>query len=166
MNEMQINKIKKRADEYATSCFPYEEQFIEREAVVKCCVHVVTETIAELEQDKKDKVVEHFEAYGQCRDSRRIADLEAQIEKMKNWCNCKNYQECLIELAELKSFRQDCVKLTEDNVVMARQRAEIANQLTKAKEIIKELMKSTPYGVTKLSKDAYDKAEQFLSEVE
>lgn len=31
---------------------------------------------------------------------RRIADLEAQIEKMKNWCNCKNYQQCLIELAE------------------------------------------------------------------
>lgn len=29
-----------------------------------------------------------------------IAKLEAQIEKMKNWCNCKNYQQCLIELAE------------------------------------------------------------------
>lgn len=27
-------------------------------------------------------------------------DLEAQIEKVKNWCNCKNYQQCLIELAE------------------------------------------------------------------
>lgn len=26
--------------------------------------------------------------------------LEAQIEKMKNWCNCKNYSQCLIELAE------------------------------------------------------------------
>lgn len=25
--------------------------------------------------------------------------LTLQIEKMKNWCNCKNYQECLIELA-------------------------------------------------------------------
>lgn len=37
----------------------------------------------ELEQAKKVKVVEHFEAYGQCRDSRRIAELEAQIEKMK-----------------------------------------------------------------------------------
>ena len=31
---------------------------------------------------------------------KQIAELEAQIEKMKNWCNCKNYQQCLIELAE------------------------------------------------------------------
>jgi hypothetical protein len=31
---------------------------------------------------------------------KRIAELEAQIEKMKNWCNCKNYSQCLIELAE------------------------------------------------------------------
>jgi hypothetical protein len=31
---------------------------------------------------------------------KRIKELEAQIEKMKNWCNCKNYQQCLIELAE------------------------------------------------------------------
>ena len=42
----------------------------------------------ELEQVKKAKVVEHFEAYGQCRDSRRIAELEAQIEKMKCCENC------------------------------------------------------------------------------
>ena len=27
-------------------------------------------------------------------------ELQDQIEKMKNWCNCKNYQQCLIELAE------------------------------------------------------------------
>ena len=30
----------------------------------------------------------------------RVRELEQQIEKMKNWCNCKNYQQCLIELAE------------------------------------------------------------------
>lgn len=53
MNEVQISKIKKRADEYATSCFPYEKQFLEREAVVKCCVHVVTETIADLEKENE-----------------------------------------------------------------------------------------------------------------
>ncbi len=43
----------------------------------------LSEKNAELKQAKEGKVVEHFEAYGQCRDSRRIADLEAQIEKMK-----------------------------------------------------------------------------------
>ena len=38
--------------------------------------------------------------------SKRICELQSdlskaksKIEKMKNWCNCKNYQECLIELA-------------------------------------------------------------------
>ena len=30
----------------------------------------------------------------------RVRELEQQIEKMKNWCNCKNYSQCLIELAE------------------------------------------------------------------
>lgn len=48
----------------------------------------------ENEQAKKVQVVEHFEAYGQCRDSRRIASLEKenielkeQIEKMKDCLN-------------------------------------------------------------------------------
>ena len=31
---------------------------------------------------------------------KQVRILEAQIEKMKCWCNCKNYQKCLIELAE------------------------------------------------------------------
>ena len=44
----------------------------------------------ELKQAEKVKVVEHFEAYGQCRDSRRIAELKAQIEKMKCCGNCKH----------------------------------------------------------------------------
>ena len=43
------------------------------------------------EAGQKGKVVEHFEAYGQCRDSRRIAELKAQIEKMKCCENCNNY---------------------------------------------------------------------------
>ncbi len=52
-----------------------------------------------------------------------------------------DYEGYIVELekknAELKAFRQDCVKLTEDNVVMARQRAEIARKLLKAKELLK-----------------------------
>jgi hypothetical protein len=51
---MTKDELKKRADEYATSCFPYEKQFLEREAVVKCCVHVVTETIADLEKENAE----------------------------------------------------------------------------------------------------------------
>ena len=42
--------------------------------------------------------------------------------------------------AELKAFKQDCIKLTEDNVVMTKQRGEAVIQLTKAKEIIKDYM--------------------------
>ena len=48
----------------------------------------IMELESELEQAKKVKVVEHFEAFGQCRDSRRIAGLEQQIEKMKCCGNC------------------------------------------------------------------------------
>ena len=33
----------------------------------------------ELEQAKKVKIVEHFESYGQCRDSRRIAGFESKL---------------------------------------------------------------------------------------
>lgn len=36
------------------------------------------------DKDEKKVVVEHFEAFGQCRDSRRIAALEEQIERMKS----------------------------------------------------------------------------------
>ena len=36
----------------------------------------------------------------------------------------------------------------------------------KAKEIIKLLMRAIPYGGGKLATESYDKAEQFLSEVE
>ena len=44
------------------------------------------------------------------------------------------------ENTELKEFKKDCVKLTEDNVVMARQRAEVAKQLTKSKELLERFL--------------------------
>ena len=55
-------------------------------------------------------------------------------------CPCAKYKSYKDENAELKAFRRDCIKLTEDNVVMVKQRGEIAEQLTKAKEIIKDYM--------------------------
>ena len=48
------------------------------------CIEKLEKENAELKQAKEGKVVEHFEAYGQCRDSKRIAELEAQIERMKS----------------------------------------------------------------------------------
>ena len=80
------------------------------------------------------------------------------------------------ENAELKAFRRDCIKLTEDNVVMAKQRGEIAAQLTKAKEIIKKFLEFVnnevefepehPQEHTDLWNELCEKAEQFISEVE
>ena len=49
----------------------------------------IEELEQKLEQAEKVKVVEHFEAYGQCRDSRRIAELEAQLEQEKNLSQCR-----------------------------------------------------------------------------
>ena len=49
-------------------------------------------------EEKLDEALEWQKQ--QTEKDRRIKELEAQIEKMKNWCNCKNYQQCLIELAE------------------------------------------------------------------
>ena len=43
----------------------------------------IVELEKELEQTKKVQVVEHFEAYGQCRDSRRIAGLETENAELK-----------------------------------------------------------------------------------
>lgn len=67
------------------------------------------------EQAEKYKVVEHFEAYGQCRDSRRIAELEAQIEKMKRCEICKHYQgeSCNYHSNWVKDCKENGMKLFE-----------------------------------------------------
>lgn len=70
------------------------------------------------------------------------------------------------ENAELKAFRRDCIKLTEDNIVMAKQRGEIAAQLTKAKEIIKEMLSILPKENIEDVYEIIEEAEQFISEVE
>lgn len=85
---------------YISSAEPREKEI---KSLGKRCLQLqkdkgnLTDRVRELEQQieqaKKDKVVEHFESYGQCRDSRRIAELEAQIEKMKCCGNCKHQYE-------------------------------------------------------------------------
>ncbi|SEP81822.1 hypothetical protein SAMN04487977_101517 [Treponema bryantii] len=47
-----------------------------------------------------DKEFDYCEEMEKRKHDEKVRELEAQIEKMKNWCNCKNYQQCLIELAE------------------------------------------------------------------
>ena len=50
----------------------------------------IKELEKELADAKKVQVVEHFEAYGQCRDSRRIAELEVQNKELQCCANCNN----------------------------------------------------------------------------
>lgn len=89
-------------------------------------------------------------------------------------CNITTY--ILKQNAELKAFKQDCIKLTEDNVVMAKQRGETVIQLTKAKEIIKKFLEFVnnevefepehPQEHTDLWNELCEKAEQFIREEE
>ena len=67
-------------------------------------------------------VVEHFEACGQCRDSRRIASLEAENEKLK---------ERNIKFQKI---------LTEDFIKDVSVSMEYADKLEQAKELIEKLL--------------------------
>lgn len=68
--------IKDRAREYLAKHSEYSEVF----GQTFVAVDTLTAMVEFAEQETKE--------------------LKALIEKMKNWCNCKNYQQCLIELAE------------------------------------------------------------------
>ena len=108
------------------------------------------------EAGQKGKVVEHFEAYGQCRDSRRIATLEKENAELKE------------ELKKWKDEWQEQVqKATDEGYVRTLQTV----QLTKAKEIIKKLCtKQDDYCIDctcyKFLENMRAEAEQFISEVE
>lgn len=54
----------------------------------------ITDLEKELEQAKKVQVVERFEAYGQCRDSRRIASLEKENDELKKECRRCVHTDC------------------------------------------------------------------------
>ena len=114
------------------------------------------------------------------RNAKLIALINAERERQEKCddVHLRKIAELEKENAELKAFRRDCIKLTEDNVVMAKQRGEIAAQLTKAKEIIKDYMTivkgahTTVCGVPEEKRtinvlQLNEEAEQFLnSEVE
>lgn len=66
----------------------------------------------ELEQAKKVQVVEHFEAYGQCRDSRRIASLETENEELKD--KLKNLESVAeVRLANWQKYEKENKELKE-----------------------------------------------------
>ena len=112
----------------------------------------------ELEQAKKVQVVEHFEAYGQCRDSRRIASLETENaelkDKLKNLSKVAevrlaNWQKYEKELKSEKEYsatlRKEIDEYTDSHTLctkykeLKRENAELKEQNNKAKEIVRSL---------------------------
>ena len=89
----------------------------------------------EAEEYAETKGKEHFRKFYNT--NKNIAELIAQVYIDSAEPREKHIAELEKESAELKAFKQNCIKLTEDNVVMARQRAEMADQLTKAKELLR-----------------------------
>lgn len=128
----------------------------------------------ELRQAKEGKVVEHFEAYGQCRDSRRIAELEAENERLTvSYETLKLHDE--EEIGMLKSENAELKKknlATQDAVTMQmytnKANKEIADrQLTKAKDLLAkwvELFKPKVGNIPPIPIQV--ETERFLSELE
>lgn len=159
MTEEQINKIKIMADKYATSFFPYEKQFLERKAVVKCCVKVVEEATNELQEEieKKEGDFRKFKAdyYELCLlKDMRIDDKDKQIADLEK---------------QNKELQEEITKKSDTNHMLIEQMAEQNEELTEAKEIIGELLgclqqdtndPETNFWVVKY----IEKAEAFLKE--
>ena len=151
---------------------------------------------AELKQAKEGKVVEHFEAYGQCRDSRRIAELEATNKKISAECHklVDSLEKKQKEIAELKAdndARKFAMAMSEKVEKQLREENAKLNvewqeevqkstdegyartlqtiQLSKVKEIIRNLLSAyTTYADSFDDRDneIVEEAVHFLSEVE
>lgn len=104
----------------------------------------IDELEKELEDAKKVQVVEHFEAYGQCRDSRRITELEQENAELKEKLKPEN---CLKLLA-----KEGYIKFT-------------SNQLIKAKKLLTKFVIASVYFNGKEA-NLVEEAEQFLKENE
>lgn len=118
---------------------------------------------------KEGKVVEHFEAYGQCRDSRRIAELEAENERLTvSYETLKLHDE--EEIGMLKSENAELKKELEITQRCWYDQKNISLdtncKLHKAKEIIKDFLLMAKVEHLKDRYETVDEAEQFISEVE
>ena len=127
------------------------KQYAERNEGLHIPAKVYLEDLKKaFEAGQKGKVVEHFEAYGQCRDSRRIAELEQENAELKD-DNGKLNRKVEILKEELLNPKDKCYSKDKD-------------QLTKAKEIIKSFITLLTKSRTALdTKTCLMKAEQFLN---
>lgn len=153
--------------EYEDKCLSQKIQY------TKELKEEIAELEKELEQAKKVQVVEHFEAYGQCRDSRRIAGLEQENAELKDKLNnlskvaevrLANWQKYEQENAELKEINEGYCKSRDRLVSIGLPTfmscKETVNKLKEAKEIIKQFLNDYPV----ITKELLDKLEQFIKE--
>ena len=111
----------------------------------------IAELEKELEQAKKVQVVEHFEAYGQCRDSRRIASLEKELKSEKEYSatlqkEIDEYTNSHTLCAKYKELKKNCDETQEllDKQIEAtykldKENVELKETIHKAEEIIRGL---------------------------
>ena len=156
------------------------KQYAERNEGLHIPAKVYLEDLKKaFEAGQKGKVVEHFEAYGQCRDSRRIAELEKENAELKADNDARKFAMAMSEKVE-KQLRDENAKLNDIKDVATLIRAnndtvttlmQLNNmlvsrnqQLTKAKEIIKSFITLLTKSRTALdTKTCLMKAEQFLN---
>ncbi len=124
----------------------------------------IKELEKELEQAKKVQVVEHFEAYGQCRDSRRIASLEKENEELKKECRSCVHTDCPCILSDYGKDRNGICDHFKDVFDENIELKEANKQLTKAKDLIRNLLRVTYGEGWNYSLDVKVKVEDFLKE--
>jgi hypothetical protein len=134
---------------------------------------IICKENAELKQAKEGKVVEHFEAYGQCRDSRRIAELEALIHAER-----KRQEQCDdIHLRKIAELEKENAELKRDydqrgNIITSLENqlrmyihSDKTDQLTKAVKHLKDLVYVVELGKNELATARIlAEAKEFLKE--
>jgi hypothetical protein len=170
---MTKEELEKKADTPCTKCiFKGKCPSENKEEVYKICKEIGGRkmTKEELKQEAEKSLDKRLGTYAY------ISKQDCYTNYVDGYIDSAEPREKRIaeleqENAELKAFRQDCVKLTEDNVIMARQRAETSKQLAEATEIIKKLYTvfydpCVTESDLKYRDELFAEIKQFLSEVE
>ena len=163
---MTGEELEKEAEEYALDTYemcsysdlPYASDRRAREQAYIAAAEPREKRIEELEVKIK-KLTQHLEPQLMTELLEQVREEVEQEQKLK---------ELEKENAELKKVKQVKIEVTRDYKKLAKDLQEQGNQLTKAKEIIKELLDTQshldPY--RDIFKDRILKAEQFLKETE